>query len=634
MFDIVRNNRRFIQVVLGIILLPFAFFGIDSFFNSGDVARDAAKVGDFRISQPEFQDALREQQQSLRSALAGRDPALLESPKLKRAVLDNLVQRQLLVAYAQNSHMGVGDQQLVQLITSVPALQEDGKFSPERYDALIASRNMSKAAFEYKLRQDLLAQQALMAVGDASLSAAASADQWLGAQLESREVSEAVVAPDQYLKGAKVTPEAVKAYYEANRQQFELPEMLRAEYLVLSRDALQQDATVTEEEINAWYQSHGDRYKRAEERKASHVLLRLEKDATPEQVKAAEAKAADILAQAQKSPSDFARLAKQYSQDPGSADKGGDLGWFGRGMMVKPFEEAVFDLKEGQLSGVVRSDFGLHIIKLTGIHTEQARPLDEVHGEIVAELKAQQAAKKYAEMAEGFTNTVYEQPDSLSPAAEQFHLKVQRSDWIAKGRPVTGVLSNPKLQAALFADDAVKNKRNTEAVEVAPNVLVSARVVEHKPAELQALETVAPAIEKLLARQEAEKLAAKAGAERLAQLAKGEKVDLAWASPRVISRSIARNTMTPEALRAVFAVNPAKLPAYTGAVSKDGSYVVYRVTKVQPFTINETQRAQLAPLRAGYSQLVAEEEMFAWVSYLRQRFPVEINKAVLESKDR
>lgn len=633
MFDIVRNNKKVIQIVLAIIILPFAFFGIDSFFRDGTTTRDVAKVGDSRISLQEYQQALREQQDKLRPALGGQNPAMLESPQLKRAVLDNLVQRRLLMTYAQKSHMSVTDDQLVRLIISVPSLQENGQFSPERYDALIASRNMSKAQFEYNLRQDLLAQQALMAVGDASVSAATGAGHWLAAQMESREISEAILRPEQFQGKVQVGQEAIKAYYDANQDKFRLPEMLRAEYLVLSRDRLLEQTTVSEEEIKSWYQARSDRYKQAEERSASHVLIRLDKGASADEVKAAEAKAADIVAQAKKSPGDFAKLAKQHSQDPGSAEKGGDLGWFGRGMMVKPFEDAVFALKEGQISEVVRSDFGLHVIKLVGIRAERSRPLDEARGEIVAELKAQHAAKKYAETAESFSNTVYEQPDSLAPAAEKYHLALQQSDWLAKEGGPRGPLANPKLLGALFSEDAIKNKRNTEAVEVAPNVLVSARVLEHKPASLQPLETVAPTIEKLLVHQEAVKLAAQAGEARLAQLAKGEKTDLAWAAPRTVMRSHAPN-LSPEAIRAVFRADAAKLPAYVGAAGTGGAYALYRISQVKPFVAGGGEQPQAAALRAQYSRLVAEEEMFAWVNSLKQRFPIEINKAALESSEK
>lgn len=632
MFDIVRNNPKVAQIILALITVPFALWGMESYLRDSGGSSDAAKVGGSKISTGEFQQALREQQDRLRPALGGRDPAMLDSPELRRAVLDNLVQRRLLSLHASKSNMSVSNEQLARFIAAVPQLQENGQFSPQRYEALIASQNMSKAMFEYNVRQDMTVQQGIAAVANASLVGKSASDQWVGMQLEEREISEAALRPELFSAQVKVTPEAIKAFYEANLKKFELPEQLRIEYLVLSRDKLGEQITVTDDDIKAWYQSHADRYKQPEERRASHVLIAANKDAPAEQIKAAEAKAADVASQARKAPGDFAKLAKQYSQDPGSAEKGGDLDWFARGAMVKPFEEAVFSLKEGQVSDVVRSDFGFHVIKLTGVRPERGRALDEVKGEIAAELKAQAAAKKYLESAEGFSNTVYEQADSLKPAAEKFKLTIQQSDWLVKGAAAQGPLANPKLIAAVFSDDAIKNKRNTEAVEVAPNVLVAAHVLEHKPAAQQSLETVTPTIEKFLTHQEAVKLVAKEGEQRLTQLNKGEKTDVIWSAARTVTRAGAPN-MTPDAVRAVFKADAAKLPAFVGVATPIG-YSLFRVAKVKPFVAGTEEKPQAQALRAQYARLVAEEELLAWVAALRDKYPVEINKAAIEAKER
>lgn len=632
MFDIVRNNPKVAQIILALITVPFALWGMESYLRDSGGSGDVATVGGSKISTGEFQQALREQQDRLRPALGGRDPAMLDSPELRRAVLDNLVQRRLLSLHASKSNMSVSNEQLARFIAAVPQLQENGQFSPQRYEALIASQNMSKAMFEYNVRQDMTVQQGIAAVANASLAGKAASDQWVGMQLEEREISEAALRPELFSAQVKVTPEAIKAFYEANLKKFELPEQLRIEYLVLSRDKLGEQITVTDDDIKAWYQSHADRYKQAEERRASHVLIAANKDAPADQIKAAEAKAADVASQARKAPGDFAKLAKQYSQDPGSAEKGGDLDWFARGAMVKPFEEAVFSLKEGQVSDVVRSDFGFHVIKLTGVRPERGRALDEVKGEIAAELKTQAAAKKYLESAEGFSNTVYEQADSLKPAAEKFKLTIQQSDWLVKGSAAQGPLANPKLIAAVFSDDAIKNKRNTEAVEVAPNVLVAAHVLEHKPAAQQSLETVTPTIEKFLTHQEAVKLVAKEGEQRLAQLNKGEKTDVIWSAARTVTRAGAPN-MTPDAVRAVFKADPAKLPAFVGVATPIG-YSLFRVAKVKPFVAGTEEKPQAQALRAQYARLVAEEELLAWVAALKDKYPVEINKAAIEAKER
>lgn len=634
MFDTVRNNKKLVQIILALITLPFAFWGIDSYFRSSGTSGAMATVDGTKITIFEFQQAMREQQDKLRPALAGRDPALLDTPELRRAVLDSLIQRRLMTLYTIKSHLTVSNEQLMRAIAAVPQLQEDGEFSPARYDALVAAQNMSKAMFEFNVRQDMAVQQGVAGISQASLPGKTSTELWLAGQLEARDVVEATLKPERYQSNINITPEAIKKYYDENLKKFEVAEQLRVEYLVLSRDKLAEQAQISDADVQNWYQSHADRYKQAEERRASHILISANKDMTPEQAKAAEAKAAEVLAQVKKSPQDFAKLARQFSQDPGSAEKGGDLDWFARGAMVKAFEDTVFTLKEGEISDIVKSDFGYHIIKVTGIHPEHARPLENVKNEIIKELRRDQAAKKYAEAAENFSNTVYEQSDSLAPAAEKFHLTVQQSDWLTKAAQGNGPLNHPKLQAAIFSEDAIKTQRNTEAVEVAPNQLVAARVIEHKPAFQQTLEAVTPTIQKLLADQEGVKLAIQDGEKRLASLNGGTTMtDLSWSKPINLTRANPQ-TLTPEAVRSVFLANTGKLPAYTGISTANG-YTLYRIDKVRPYSKPEGEEMPVVgALRTEFGRIVGDEEMIAWLATLKTRFPIEINQAILEAKDR
>lgn len=630
MFDIVRNNRKLIQLVLALIMLPFVFFGVDSYFRDMGRGADPASVGDAKISAQEFQQALREQQERLRPALGGRDPSMLDNPELRRGVLEQLVNQRLISVHVVKSKMTLGDMQLAQYISSSPMLQEDGKFSPQRYKQVVAAQGMSEEMFEARVRQDLVMKQALEAVAEAAVPGRAAADRWIGAQLEEREVAEALLRPEHYTAQVKLADGAVKAFYEANRKRFEMPEQVRAEFVVLSLEKQVEKTTVSDEDAKAWYQANADRFKQPEERRASHILITANKGAPDAQVKAAQEKIEEVAAQLKKSPNEFAKLAKQHSQDPGSAANGGDLGWFGRGAMVPPFEQATFALKENEISGIVRSDFGFHIIRLAGIRAERVKPFDEVRKEIVDMLKREAATKKYAEMVESFSNTVYEQADSLKPVAEKFGLEVRTSDWLTRGGQAVPPFTNPKLMGALFGDDALKNKRNTEAVEVAANTLVAARVVEHRPAMLQPLEGMAPTIEKLLVREEAGKLAAKDGEARLARLQKGESAELVWGQARSVLRSHAP-TLPPDAVRAIFRTDASKLPAYAG-VAVPGGYALFRISQVKPLASAGDDVPRARALRDQYARIVADEEFAAWLATLRQRYPVTINKAALEAK--
>ncbi|MCK9387635.1 MAG: SurA N-terminal domain-containing protein [Sulfuritalea sp.] len=633
MLDIIRNNKKITQGFLALITLPFAFWGVDSYVRNADVGAGVATVGGAKITQQELQSALREQQDRMRAQLGGKiDPALFETPQMRRAVLDSLVTQRLLAEQTQKAQLVVGNEQLVQFIAGVPSLQDNGKFSKERYEALVAAQGMSKEMFEARLRQDMAMQQMMMPVTEAGITGQVAAGRWLTTQLEQREIGEVRLLPETYAGQVKLSADAAQKYYEANRKQFELPEQVRAEFLVLSRDALIAQATVSDEDIKTYYQSRADRYKTGETRRASHILILAAKDAPEAEAKVAKAKADELLLQARKAPGDFAKIARLNSQDSMSAKKDGDLDWFGRGAMVKAFEETAFALKEGQISEVVRSDFGFHIIRLTGVRPEQVKPLEEVKAEILAELKRESGMKKYVEAVEPFGNMVYEQADSLKPAAEKWKLELRQTPWLAKSGKLPPPFDNPKLAAALFSDDGLKNKRNTEAVEVASGTLVSARVLEHKPAALQPLEAVKGDIEKRLVREEALKLATRDGEEKLARLAKGEALDLKWSPVRSVSRTVPQG-LPPDALRAVFKADAAKLPAHAGVASPGNGYALFRVSSVKAGEAGKDDPRSRA-LAQQYARFVAEEEFAAWMSTLKEKYPVEINKAALESKER
>lgn len=634
MFDAVRNNKRIVQIFLVLITLPFAFWGVESYIRNVGGGGDVASVGGSKISQQEFAQALREQQERMRAAM-GREfnPAIFDTPEARQALLDSLVSQRLLLMQAAKSRLTVSDDRLREFLSTVPSLQEDGKFSMQRYDQALRAQGMTQAGFEAKLRQDLTLQQVVSAVSDSAIVSRAAMERLLAVQLEEREVSEVAIRSEQFSGQVKISAEAVKDFYEKNRKQFETPEQVRAEYVVLNPAALAEQISIGEDEIKSAYEKNARRYTTPEERRASHILIQVAKDAPEAEQKAARAKLDAILQQVKKSPNDFDKLAKEHSQDPGSAAKGGDLGFFGRGAMVKPFEDAIFSMKENQLSDVVRTDFGFHIVKVTGIRPEKTRSLDEARAEIAAELKAQAVAKKYAEVAEAFSNMVYEQSDSLKPAAEKFKLAIRQTGFFHKAnRTAAGPLGNDKLMAAIFSDDAIKNKRNTEAVEIAANTLVAARVLEHKPAELRPLDAVRADIEKKLAAEEAAKLAQKDGEAKLARLAKGESVGVTWSPAQSVSRQGAPG-LAPEGLRAIFKAPSDKLPSYAGAQLPGGAYVLYRISQVRPGSASESD-PRVKAQRMQLAQLSGAEDFNAYLAVLRERYPVETNKAALEAKER
>jgi peptidyl-prolyl cis-trans isomerase D len=635
MFDAVRNNKRIVQVFLALITLPFAFWGVDSYFRSSGGAGELANVGGSKISRQEFAQTMRDQQERLRGQL-GREfnPAMLETPEARQAMLDSLVTQRLLLLHATKSGLTASDEHLREVISSIPALQEDGKFSMRRYEQALRAQGLTQAGFEAKLRQDLTLQQLVQAVSDTAIISDASAERLIAIQLEERQVSESMLRPEQYATQVNVSADAIKAYYEKNRQQFEIPQQIRAEFVVLSREAIAEQVTVSPDEIRSTYEKNAKNYLTQEERRASHILIQSPQDAPEAEQKAARARIESILQQVRKNPGDFARLAKEHSQDPGSGAKGGDLGFFPRGAMVKPFEDAVFSLKENQVSDVVRSEFGFHIIRLTGIKPGKVRSLEEARDSIATELKLQAGGKKFAEAAETFSNTVYEQSDSLKPAADKYKLPIRQTGFFDQtNRAAAGPLaSNDKLFSALFSDEALKNRRNTDAIEVAPNTLVAARVMEVRPAELRSLDAVKSEIEKKLVAEEAARLALKEGEAKLARLVKGESVALPWSQPQTVGRQPMRG-LAPEAQRAIFKAPADKLPAYAGTQLPNGAYALYRISQVQSGAARDAADPRPKAQRAQLAQLTGAEDFNAYLGALRERYGVKIDKSALAKQE-
>ena len=641
MFDSVRNNPRITQVFLGLITLPFAFWGLESYVKDKGNSASLATVGKSSISAQEFQNALREQQERVRAEMGERaDPTFLNSLPVRRAALDGLVSRRLMSLAVTEGHLRVSDADLAAYIASVPALQENGKFSPERYATLVANQRMSKEEFEARLRDDMGLQQLLLPIGDAAMHSKTGANQWAAAELEQREVEEAVLLPATFAPKVKLADDAVQKFYEANAKKFEMPEQVRVEYVVLSRNDFVAQAVVSDDEVKARYASQEGKYREAETRRASHILINVAKDAAEADVKAAQAKADAILAKVTKKPSDFAALAKAQSQDSGSAEKGGDLDWFGRNMMVKQFEDAAFSLKENEISSVVRSDFGFHIIMLTGLRVAHIKPLAEVKLQIANELKAEAAAKKFSEVSEAFTNMVYEEePDSLKPASDKWKLALQQSPWLPKAAEGAPALTLPppfdyaRLATTIFSADAVAKKRNSEAIEIASGplkgALVSARVIDHKPATLQPIDQVKDAITRQLTAEEATKLAVRDGEAKLEKLNKGEALAITWSAPKALVRAIPAG-MPPDAVRAVFKVGGFKLPGYAGASLPQGGYALYRISSIKPAAAEDPRRATLTQ---QYARVIAEQEFTAWMDTMRLRYPVVISKSALETKE-
>ncbi|MDP2241216.1 MAG: SurA N-terminal domain-containing protein [Burkholderiales bacterium] len=630
MFNLIGNNKRLIQIIIGLIVVPFMFFGIDSYFRASDVTQGMATVGDYRISQQEFNQALRDRQEAIQRMLEGRaDAALLDNPELRLAVIEGLVRQKLLLNSALRSGLAISDQQLQTVIAEQQAFQDQGKFSFERYNQYLRTQSMTPAIFEARLRQDMLLQYVDDAYSDSVFVPRTVTERLLRISGQQREISQSAISPERFAAYVKLDADAAQKYYDSRQDEYRIPEQVRVEYVTLSADALASQFQVDPAAIQKAYEVQRAQHEVKETRQASHILITVDAGATAEAKQKARAKADEIYGQLKQNPGKFADLAKAHSQDPGSAANGGDLGFFGPGTMVKPFDTAVFQMKTGEISAPVESQYGFHIIRLTAIRAGQTKSLEEMRGQIEAGLRKELAGKKFAELAENFNNIVFEQSESLNAAAQLAKSTVQQSDWITREHAADARLNNPKLLQSVFSEDVLKNKRNTEAIEVAPGVLVAARIMEHKASSMRPYADVSAEIVRKLTLRKAAQLAIQDGRDRLEKLKQGKDTQVAWSAPQLVSRNEAKGLIEP-VMRQVFKADTSKLPAYSGVESPDGGFILLKISKVV-----ETEKAtpeQQNALSDALRQLIGQEEMSAYVASLRKKTDVKLSKDVLEKK--
>ena len=621
MFEFVRTHTRLLQFLLLILILPsFVIFGVQGYskFTEGGNAT-VAKVAGVAITQGEWDASHQQQVERVRRQSPNVDIKLLDTPAARAETLDALVRERVMATAIDKLHLTVTDERLQRLFVSDPQFatlrNADGSVNKD----VLAAQGMSSESFAARLRQDLSLQQVQGGITASALSPAVNVGQALDALLQRREIHSQRFDARDYL--AKVNPSdaEIEAFYKLQEASFRAPEQATIEYVVLDLAGIKKAIPVPEEDLRKYYAENAARYTAAEERHARHILIKADKGAAPDVRQKAKARAEALLIDARKTPAGFADLAKKNSDDAGSAVQGGDLDFFGRGAMVKPFEDAAFAMKPGEISNVVESDFGYHIIKLEAVRGGEKKPFEAVRPVIEDEVRQQLASKRWAEAAEQFTNAVYEQSDSLQPVIDKLKLEkrtatVQRTP--AQG--VTGALASAKLLDSVFGNDAIKNKRNTDAVEVGPNQLASARVLQHQPARTLPLAEVRDAVRQRLIISQADALAVKDGTARLAQL-KTDANSGTLTGPALVSRAQPMG-LSRKALEAVLAAEASKLPALLGVALDGQGYLVVRIDKVLP---REIKPEENVALQAQYGQAWARAESEAYYQALSGRYKVD-----------
>ena len=628
MFDFVRKHTKIMMALMFMLIIPaFVLVGVDGYRRMNEGGASVAKVGSHSITQSEWDAAHKREVDRLRASMPNLDAKMLESPQARYITLERLVRDQVIAQATTDSLLNISDARLARELQQNPTIgalrKPDGSLDMERYRQLAASQGLTPEGFEARVRQDLSERQVEAGFGATVFAPKALADVTLNAFFERRDVQIARFTPAQFFTKVSLSDADISAYYQANQALFQAAESADVEYLVLDLEAVKKMIVVNEADLKTYYEQNATRLSSKEERRASHILINAPKDMKSAERQKAKETAQALLAKVKSNPETFATLASKNSQDPGSAAKGGDLDFFARGAMVKPFEDAAFTMKKGEISDLVESDFGFHILKLTDIKAPAQASFESLRPGLEAELKTQQAQRKFAELAEVFSNGVYEQADSLKPMAERLKLEVKTANGLRRTpQPgAEGVLVNPKLLAALFSSDATEKKRNTEAIETGASQLVSARIARYSPAHTLPLDEVRNAVKDRLMLSRATELAKKEGTANLATW-KTNATGATVGESVLVSRDQTSAVKGP-LLGAIMRADTAALPSWVGVDLGEQGYAVVRVNKVLARNTPATETA--AQEYAQYSQWLANAELQSYYQLLKERFKVKIS---------
>ena len=626
MFDFVRNNTKIMMGILFLLIIPsFVLFGLEGYSRFNDKGAVVAKVNGNKINQTDWDAAHKREVDRIRASMPNIDAKLFDTAEAKYATLERLVRDQVITAAAQKLQLVASDTRLARELQQSPVIAAlrtaDGKLDMERYKQLAASQGMTPEMFEMQVRADLSNRQVIQGVQASAYATSAQTQTAMNAFMQRREVQILNFPAADYLGKVTVSDADLQAYYDKNKDKYQSAESADIEYIVLDIESLRQSITLNEQDLKSYYEQNLQRLSSKEERRASHILITAAKDSPEAEKKIARAKAEELLKLVKAKPASFADVARKNSQDPGSAVKGGDLDFFGRGAMVKAFEDAAFSMKKSDISDLVESEFGYHIIQLTDIKAAKAQSFESLRPSLEADLKKQQAQRKYAELAETFSNTVYEQSDSLKPVAEKLKLNIQKANQVARqATQPQGVLSHPGLLQAIFSEASLQKQRNTEAIEVAPSTLVSARVVKHQPAATLPLVEVKEFVKRALTQEKAAEMAKAQGEQRLSALKASTGADN-LPNAIVISREKTQRQL-PKVVDAVLRADPNKLPSVSGVDLGLQGFAVLRVTKILP---PEAENKELmVQAQQQFTQLWGTAETQAYIALLKTMMKAEI----------
>lgn len=634
MLDFFRNHQRLMMALLILIIVPgLGMVGIQGFSNYFDESSYVASVNGHKITRAEFDSAFRQQVDRARSMLGAQfDAKMFDTPETRAAMVDSLVQQRAMADETQRLHLTASDDAVRRALMTDPVISSlkkpDGSIDLDRYKQLLAMQGMTPEQYDERMRYTLATEQIPGSIQGSSFTSKSLAQSLTELAEQKRSVQGLSLRTADYAAKIQPTDAQLTAFYEAHRNEFATPETATIQYLVLSPSTIAAASKPSDADLKKYYDDNIQRYRTEAEVRASHILVNAPKDASAADKAKAKQKAEELLAQVKAHPDQFAQIAQKNSEDPGSANKGGDLGYFARGQIAggKAFDDAAFGLKKGEVSNIVESDFGYHIIEATDVKPSITKPFDEVKDALAKDYTAQQGTKGFADAAQGFTDLVYEKAKSLQPAADKYKLAIQTATVGPKPNPQLpqdNPLNNPNLLAAIFAPDSVKDRNNTQAIDVGNNTLIAARVTDYKASSVPAFDVVKDEVRKKVVADLAAAMAKKEGEAKLAELQKSKSAD-GFTSPVTVSRNDAQG-LPPAALSAIFKADASKLPAYVGVDLGADGYAIYRVNGIDKATPVAADR--LAGAQQQVAQVYAQAEMEAYLSSLKARSKVKLSQS-------
>ncbi len=611
-------------VIVGFISVPFALWGIQEYLGvSGEPV--AARVAGTEITQKQLESSVERFRGQLREVFGGKIPEAYTDEALRKQVLDGMISDYLVSSHANQQGIRAGDGMVREEIRNYPTFQKDGKFDADLYQSSLLQQGRSPAAFENLIRQEISVDVLRRAISETSVVSDAELDSFISLKEQQRLISYLVVTNSQDADTQLVTDAEVRAWYDANPANYLRPEQARLEYLELSRAIIAEDISIDDAVIQNYYDEHQQNWSADEKRSVRHILFTVDSKQSDAEAKAA---AEAVLAQL-RDGADFAQLAREHSADPGSANAGGDLGVVEKGLMVKPFEDAAFALEKGQISELVRSRFGYHIIEVTDIQGGGVKPLAEVESDIRAQLQADEAERLFFDYHEQLANLVYDSPDSLEPAAEALGLKVQQSDWLARTGSPEGI-GTPRVMLAAFGDDVKEQGFNSEVIELDAERVVVVRLLEHRDVSTRPFDEVADLIRQQLELKAKSEIASKKAAALLARLEAGETIAAIAESESLAveaDKQVSRDTSDiPGAIvSAAFALQQnGDQPAYTTAALVTGNHAVIELKSITDGDIAATSEAARSELRKQLADTRGKKALSAYIEWLRASNEIEI----------